>query len=290
VTSNPLNNKVNHKSYIILLFGLLALTAQAGTNLQLYYDFGSINTACPNQRTHRMTTTLELFYPDSWGNTFAFIDLDYALSVNDPRNTVFMGYFEIARCLNFWQNTKARDLSIQVEYNGGVGVGKNPDKTYFGYGINHAALVGLNYCLHTADYKNIFNIELLFKYVVDNNNMWRVKDKTGNWVNQAGNQIPLQFTFVWGCDDFCTAQGLRFSGFIDIWGQKQSVFDRKNNTWTDPSKQSFVFISEPQLWYNIGRWFKCPNLNIGTEIEFSYNFTGAGFMCNPCLGIKWCFD
>ena len=49
-------------------------------------------------------------------------------------------------------------------------------------------------------------------------------------------------------------------------------------------------ISEPQLWYNVGRWFKCPNLNIGTEIEFSYNFTGAGFMCNPCLGIKWCFD
>lgn len=49
-----------------------------------------------------------------------------------------------------------------------------------------------------------------------------------------------------------------------------------------------------QLWYNIGRWFKCPNLNIGTEIEFSYNFNGGtpgtGFMCNPCLGIKWTFD
>lgn len=29
-------------------------------------------------------------------------------------------------------------------------------------------------------------------------------------------------------------------------------------------------ISEPQLWYNVGRWFGCPNLNIGTEIEFSY--------------------
>lgn len=25
----------------------------------------------------------------------------------------------------------------------------------------------------------------------------------------------------------------------------------------------------------------------GTEIELSYNFAGRGFMCNPCLGIKW---
>ena len=39
---------------------LLALSAQAGTNLQLYYDFGSLGTACANQRTNRVTTTLEL--------------------------------------------------------------------------------------------------------------------------------------------------------------------------------------------------------------------------------------
>ena len=87
---------------------------------------------------------------------------------------------------------------------------------------------------------------------------------------------------VVGCDDFCTLPGLRFSGFLDIWGQRFA------------GGQSFVLISEPQLWYNVGRWFKCPNLNIGTEIEFSYNFTGGfpgtGFMCNPCVGIKWTFD
>ena len=151
------------------------------------------------------------------------------------------------------------------------------DGSLFGYGINHAALVGLNYCLHTADYKNIFNFELLFKYVADDENMWRVK-RDGKWVSQTGNQVPLQFTFVWTCLDFCKAPGLTFSGFADIWGVRQNA------------KQSFVFISEPQLWYCVGQWFKCPNLHVGTEIEFSYNFTGAGFMCNPCLGIKWCFD
>ena len=276
----------------VFVFSLVcAAWLYAGTNIQVYYDFGSLNTACANRRSPRVTTTLELFYPDKWGNTFAFIDFDYTIHPTDPHNTPFMAYGEIARCLNFWQNSVVKDLSLQVEYNGGLGIYKDATtKNIHGYGINHAALVGLNYCLHTADYKNIFNIEILFKYIVDDNNMWRVKDDSGNWHKQRGNTIPLQFTFVWGCDDFCTLPGLRFSGFLDIWGAKQSVLDRGTGAWTDPAKQSFVFISEPQLWYNVGRWFKCPNLNIGTEIEFSYNFTGAGFMCNPCLGIKWCFD
>lgn len=270
------------KRLLVILVALYCLSPLfAGTNLQLFYDFGSLNTVCENKRTNRVTTTVELFYPDPWGTTFAFIDLDYNIHPNDPKNTPFMGYFEIARCLNFWQNTKAKDLSIQVEYNGGLGLYKAGD-AIGGYAINHAALVGLNYCLHTADYKNIFNLELLFKYVVDDANMWRIKGPDGHWTTQEGNQVPLQFTFVWGCDDFCTAPGLRFSGFLDIWGQKFG------------NLQSFVMISEPQLWYNVGRWFKCPNLHIGTEIEFSYNFVGGtpgtGFMCNPCLGIKWCFD
>ena len=241
------------------------LPLHAGTNLQIYYDFGSLGTACPNQRSPRMTTTLELFYADPWGSTFAFVDFDYAFHPTDPKGTPFLAYTEIARCLNFWQKTSAKDLSIQVEYNGGLGLYKTGPNTIGGYPINNAALVGLNYCLHTSDYKNIFNLELLYKFIADDFNKW-------------SNNVPLQFTFVWGCDDFCTAPGLRFSGFLDIWGQK------------DSGGQSFVLISEPQLWYNVGRWFKCSQLNIGTEIEFSYNFTGKGFMCNPCLGIKWCFD
>ena len=136
---------------------LYSLMASAGTNLQLFYDFGSMGTACANQRSPRITTTLELFYPDPWGNTFAFVDLDYAIHPNDPKHTPFMAYAEIARCLNFWQKTAAKDLSVQVEYNGGLGV-YQAGKEVRGYAINHAALVGLNYCLHTADYKNIFNL------------------------------------------------------------------------------------------------------------------------------------
>lgn len=253
----------------VLLLAIFANGVLAGTNLQIYYDFGSNGTACENKRSNRVTTTLELFYPDNWGSTYAFVDLDYNINPSDPKNTPFMAYSEIARCLNFWHKTAAKDLSLQVEYNGGLGIYKDGAGDIRGYGINHAALVGLNYFLHTADYKNVFNLELLYKYIVDGENGVR-------------NSAPLQFTFVWTCQDFCTAPGLTFTGFLDIWGQKFG------------GKQSFVLISEPQLWYNVGRWFKCPNLNIGTEIEFSYNFTGGtpgtGFMCNPCLGIKWCFD
>ena len=247
----------------------LSISLFAGTNLQLFYDFGSLGTACENQRSNRMTTSVELFYPDKWGFTFAFVDLDYSIHSNDPNNTVFLGFSEIGRALNFWQKTKAKDLSVQVEYNGGLGLGKDPENNkLYGYGINHAALVGLNYCLHTADYKNIFYLELLYKYIVDD-------------FNKTHNDVPLQFTFVWNCFDFCTVPGLHFSGFLDIWGQKNA------------GGQSWILLTEPQLWYNVGRWFKCPNLHVGTEIEVSYNFLGStskGFMCNPCVGVKWCFD
>ena len=247
-------------------FCLLFLPMQAGTNLQFFYDFGSEGTACANQRTNRLTATLELFYPDPWGNTFAFVDFDFGINAADRHKAPFMAYTEIARCLNFWQNSAVKDLSIQIEYNGGLGLYLHPDGTR-GIALHHAALAGLNYCLHTADYKNVFNLELLYKYIADPLN--------GNGID---NKVPLQFTFVWKCEDFCTAPGLTFCGFADIWGQKMDY------------GQSFIFISEPQLWYCVGQWFKCPNLHIGTEIEFSYNFAGRGFMCNPCLGIKWNFD
>ena len=61
---------------------------------------------------------------------------------------------------------------------------------------------------------------------------------------------------------------------------------------------SCVFISEPQLWYQIGQFFNCPNLHIGGEVELAYNFAGAwrkeyvdnkGFNVSPCLGLKWIF-
>ncbi len=167
----------------VLAFSFVSVYA-INADLQVYYDFGSQGTACANQRSHRVTTTVELLHPDAWGMTFFFFDMDYSINRSndnpqDPKNMPFGTYWEISRGFNFWQNSKAKDLSVHLEYNGGLGVfgGK---VVAGGYGINHAVLVGLDYFLHTPDYKNTFMLELLFKYIADEYNMWQFK-KEGQW-------------------------------------------------------------------------------------------------------------
>ena len=88
------------KKILVAAVAALALgaTAQAQTNLQTFYDFGK-------NRNH-FTTTLEGFYNDNWGNTFFFIDYDYNAKNDKGVNQAPSGsYMEIARCLNFWQDT-----------------------------------------------------------------------------------------------------------------------------------------------------------------------------------------
>ena len=226
-----------------------AIGAKAQTNLQTFYDFG-------RNRDH-FTTTLEGFYNDNWGNTFFFIDYDYNAKNSKGVNQAPSGsYMEIARCFNFWQDSALAPLSLQVEYNGLVGVNQN-------------FLFGLDWFVHNADFSNTFNFKLLYK----------------TFSNGASSNVPLQFTFVWGMQDIFGVTGLRFSGFADIWGENVINF------MEDFSKSGkTVFISEPQLWYNIGQHMGIPNLHIGTEVELSYDFAGyAGFYARPCIGTKWVF-
>lgn len=235
---------------------LLAVGAFAQTNLQLFYDFGS--------ERKFVTTTLEGFHQDNWGNTFFFVDYDYNWKnadnkVQSPHNT----YMEIARCLNFWSNTKLAPLSLQVEYNGGFGTFGNGAGAF---SVNSAWLFGLDYFIHSADFSNTLNLKVLYKKFVGDSK-----------------STPLQLTAVWGMQDLFGLTGLRFSGFVDFWGEKRTYAD-KNTDW--------VLLSEPQLWYNVGRHFGCSNFNIGGEVELGYNFGGntkSGFVCNPCLGAKWVF-
>lgn len=214
--------------------------AKAQTNFQTFYDFG---------RKH-FTTTLEGFHVDKWGNTFFFLDYDYNNrdangKVISPNNT----YFEIARCLNFWQDSALAPLSLQVEYNGGFGTGGN---MAYAFPVNNAFLVGLDWFLHSKDFNNTLNFKFLYKRF------------TGLY-----SKVPLQFTTVWGCQDLFTLKGLRFSGFLDVWCELDHV----------------VVLSEPQLWYGFG-----DHLNVGGEVEFSYNFAGMeGFHVMPCIGWKWVF-
>ena len=224
-----------------------AQTAKAQTNFQTFYDFG---------RKH-FTTTIEGFHQDKWGNTFFFIDYDFNNKVDGKVISPNGTYFEIARCLNFWQNSALAPLSLQVEYNGGISTGGTSI-----FPINSAFLAGIDWFLHSKDYKNTLNLKLLYKHFVHMESF-----------------IPAQFTAVWGCQDLFGLTGVRFSGFVDVWTEGNSV----------------VILSEPQLWYNIGGLFGCPNFNIGGEVELSYNFgglsytTGKNFNVMPCLGTKWVF-
>lgn len=218
-----------------------AVNAKAQTNLQTFYDF---DREC-------ITSTIEMFKGDEYGNTFFFIDYDYQLkkangTVDSPGST----YFEIARCLNFWQNSALGALSAQIEYNGGFGTFGMPGAGGY-YGVNHAILVGADYFLHNKNFNNTLNLKVLYK---------KFKNLT--------QQVPLQFTAVWGMQDLFGVKGLRFSGFADVWWESKCVF-----------------LSEPQLWYAIGSHF-----NIGGEVELSSNFAGYdGFACRPCVGFKWNF-
>lgn len=242
------------KFFALAGFCMFAIGAFAQTNLQLFYDFGSDR--------KMVTATLEGFYLDKWGNTFFFSDFDFPNNTlrdaNPNQHSPVTSYFEIARALNFWQNSAIAPLSLHVEYNGGINLGGSCNW-----------LFGINYDLHNADFSNTFTFELMYK----------------TFNGGASSSFPLQFTFVWGMQDLFGLEGLRFSGFADIWGENTTNFAEGND-----KDAKFIFISEPQLWYNVGRHFGCDNLNVGTEIELSANFAGcSGFKVRPCLGLKWVF-
>ena len=166
------------KKILVAAVAALALgaTAQAQTNFQTFYDFG---------RKH-FTTTLEGFHQDNWGNTFFFIDYDYnnkdGNTIISPSNT----YFEIARCLNFWGDTALAPFSLQIEYNGGFGLAADAPAyaTGLAFPVNSAFLTGVDYFLHSSDFKNTLNLKLLYKYFV-----------------KLPCNVPVQFTAVWGCQD-----------------------------------------------------------------------------------------
>ena len=229
----------------------LGATVHAQTNFQTFYDFG---------RKH-FTTTLEGFHQDDWGNTFFFIDYDYnnkdGNKVVSPNNT----YFEIARCWNFWGDTALAPLSVLMEYNGGFGTWGNlsgvPGVEYGAFPVNSAFLGGVDWFIHSGDFKNTLNLKLLYKYFVN-----------------LPSKVPMQFTAVWGLQDLFGLNGLRFSGFVDFWCEYDHL----------------VVLSEPQVWFQLFDHF-----NIGGEVELSYNFggleysTGKKFNVMPCIGTKWVF-
>jgi hypothetical protein len=224
--------------------------------LILFVALLSFGTYAQNIQTHYdmgkdrgyLTTTVEMFRPDKTGNTFFFIDFDYG--VGDVEG-VSLAYFEIARCFKLGKSP----FSWHGEYNGGFGQWKAGDLGG-AYQINDAWLTGLDYSWNAADFSRGFSVKTLFKTI------------------RGKNDASFQLTGVWYLN---FAKGkMSFTGFADFW-KEDNVFGTET---TD-----FVFLAEPQLWYNFNK-----NFSAGGEVEIASNFAGQkGFKVCPTVALKYTF-
>jgi hypothetical protein len=197
-----------------------------------------------------LTSTVEMFKPDKWGSTFYFIDIDYGKGGENGVQGPQLAYFEIARGLKFWKSP----FEIHVEYNGGFGQYKAHPDYNTAYPINDAWLFGGNYTWNTADFSKVFTLEAMYKNI------------------RGKNDMSFQITGVWNLQFF--KNKVTLSGFADFWRPE----GKTKNT-------NFVFLSEPQFWFNCTEHF-----SLGSEVEVSSNFAGHdGLMVNPTVAGKWKF-
>lgn len=234
------------KRFFVRIFAVVVLCSIAssvkGQNIQLYYDTGR-NCA---------TSTVEMFRADPFGSTFFFVDFDYS-----PK--VYGAYWEIARELNFWQQSRINWLSVHLEYDGGL---NNTAGSF-----NNAWLAGLTYSGHSKDFSKTWSLSAMYKAIPG------TVDALGK--SQVHN---FQITGVW---NISFAKGwCDFSGFIDVW--------REVRSWQDTK---FIVLAEPQFWVNLDRikGMDKIHLSVGGEVELSNNFTKKGFSVMPAVGIKWRF-
>lgn len=240
--------------FIIALVGLAAIfTADKAKaqNVQLLYDTGR----------GTVTSTVEMFRPDSFGSTYFFVDLDYSPLVS-------CAYWEVARELCFWQDTNLSWLSAHVEYNGGFCASFNDQlKIYEATLFNNCWLAGATYSGHSADFTKTWSLSALYKAIPGTIGL--------NGQKQVHN---FQITGVWGIN---FARGwCDFNGFFDIW--------REARPWQGTK---YIFISEPQFWVNLNKikGMENVNLSLGGELELSVNFVDKGFYALPAVGAKWTF-
>lgn len=216
------------KTTIIIALISSMLTAQ--TNIQLHYDLGA------NRKF--VTSTIERFKPDDYGNLFYFIDFNH--SASGPTEA----YVEIARELKFWD----APFLAHVEYNGGL----HADNSGLNFQIKNAYLLGGTYSLNNKDFTKGISLTAMYKLI-------------------QGNTSPhnYQFTAVWYMHFF--NRKLSFNGFADFWREVNGFINTNH-----------IFLSEPQLWYNITN---C--ISVGGEVEFGYNFGNVkGWNICPTLGVK----
>jgi hypothetical protein len=234
------------KKFVLAFVASLFAIGAFSQNIQTHYDMGK-------DRGY-ITTTVEMFKPDKTGNTFFFIDMDYGS--NGIKNSPSLAYFEIARCFHLGTSP----FSWHVEYNGGLfnsyGVGQK---------ISNAWLTGIDYSWNAKDFSKGISLKALYKNIANTTD-----SKPNNF----------QLTAVWYLE---FAKGkFRFDGFADFWREGHMV---SSDGWKTAEEKKFIFLTEPQLWYNCTKKFA-----VGSEVEISSNFSGHdGFMVNPTAAVKYTF-
>ena len=134
------------KRIFILLFLLTSFIGLNAQNIQLHYDLGSALYNNDLKDRPVVTTTVEMFKPDSWGSTYFFVDMDYT------SKGIASAYWEIARELKFWQPP----FSIHVEYNGGLNNMASFQNAYLG---------GLTYTYNNSSFTKGFSLSAMYKYI-----------------------------------------------------------------------------------------------------------------------------
>ena len=116
----------------------LALLCAMGTvqaqNLQLHFDPRNSLYGDDAAPINYLTATFEMFKPDQWGSTFAFVDFDFNFNKRNPG----LAYAEIARAIKLGDFP----LLAHVEYNGGLGLERGTD---FSFSIPSSYLGGVAY-------------------------------------------------------------------------------------------------------------------------------------------------
>ena len=244
------------KLALILFVSLLALNSFA-QNLQTHYDMG--------KDRHFLTTTVEMFKPDKHGSTFFFIDMNYG---GPGVQGVSLAYWEISRAITLFKSP----FALHLEYNGGFGQFKATPYLNGAYQINDAYLGGFEYSLNAKDFSRGITFQAMYK---------NIRSKIN-----GKNQNSFQTTVVWYMNFF--NRKLTFDGFADFWKEDNGfIIGETPDGLPIFETTKFVFLSEPQLWYNFNK-----NFAVGSEFEFGYNFTGnptSGFRLNPTAALKYTF-
>ena len=254
------------KIFTLALLGLAAAVFSAdllSQNIQFHYDFGKTLYRKDNSASSRppVTTTVEMFRPDKWGNTFFFVDMNYGSKAGD--GGVLGAYWEISRELSFWD----APFLIHLEYNGGLDI-QGPGSGTGAY--DDAWLAGPTWSVASSDFSRTFSLSAMYKAIPRN-------------IKTLHN---FQITAVWNI--YFSGRRFLFCGFADFWKENRP-WQHTRNSGSDGT--DFIFMSEPQFWYNFNtiNGLEDFNFSVGTEVEISTNFVSSGFYAIPTLAAKWTF-